>query len=122
MRTALVAVGTVLLLISACAMMPTRPPPKPVELRQLAEPSDTYQWVSRGGLTLRVRLPRRLGKPKGEWYIEAPPEPAPVVGGPPPPRSATDAAPRERMAGREVPQVPTAAGASVPAPADPLVA
>ena len=75
MRTALSGMGALLLLLGVCAVLPTRPPPKPVELKQLTEPSDTYQWVSRGGLTLRVRLPRRLGKPKGEWYIEAPPEP-----------------------------------------------
>ena len=47
-------------------------------------PADVYQWTSSGGLVLRMRLPRRIGKPKGEWYIDEDPHadpakaPAPV--------------------------------------------
>ena len=62
-------VATLGALIVAVAMMPTRPPFKPLVLKDLNELSSTYTWTSRGGLELRVRLPSRLGKPKGEWCI-----------------------------------------------------
>lgn len=62
-------VATLGALIVAVAIMPTRPPYKPFVLTDLNEPSSTYTWTSRGGLELRVRLPSRLGKPKGEWCI-----------------------------------------------------
>ena len=62
-------VATLGALIVAVAIMPTRPPYKPFVLTDLNEPSSTYTWTSRGGLELRLRLPSRLGKPKGEWCI-----------------------------------------------------
>ena len=66
--------GTVALVILglACASLPTRPTPQPPQLKELKEPSDVYEWSSKGGLVVRVRLPRRLGKPKGDWYLEEP--------------------------------------------------
>jgi len=57
----------------ACAALPTRKLAKPAALADLDEPADVYQWTSSGGLVLRMRLPRRIGKPKGEWYIDEDP-------------------------------------------------
>ena len=74
----------VVVAVGACAALPTRKLAKPAALADLDEPADVYQWTSSGGLVLRMRLPRRIGKPKGEWYIDEDPHadpakaPAPV--------------------------------------------
>ena len=112
MVNSIAAATTVMLLIGACALMPTRPPPAPVQLKQLAEATEDFQWTSKGGLVLRVRLPRRLGKPKGEWYKEQTAGSDDAHALPPPQQPAPQPATQAMPSGTE----------TVRARADPLVA
>ena len=53
-----------------CALMPARKPPPPRPLVQIDGPADVYEWKSKSGeRVLRVRLPRKQGRPKGDWYL-----------------------------------------------------
>ena len=89
-----IGVASILLLGLGCTRLPTRAKPTPATLPELPskdQPSDVYEWTSSGGLVVRVRVPRRDGKPKGDWHILDQRDAAAGARGAPPPAGGKDA-------------------------------